>query len=170
MTLDVRLIMAMVALSLGSACGAGARVNTVSTTTASSPAKGGAAACSSTPPQGNSSVQVDWVDFVQLEGHQYLAGLDGTVHPVPRSSLGTVVGRVRCELSTVEYSQAPGPAADGDAAFLSVGTEVYSVRGFDPACRVAALRDGAYRVFLAHRDVAGRSRAVPCAQAPVATR
>lgn len=43
-------------------------------------------ACENTPRQGNSSVMVDWVDFVQLRGTQYIAGLDGHVPPSPRPS------------------------------------------------------------------------------------
>jgi len=105
-------------------------------------------------------VMVDFVDFVQLEGRQYLA--DRKAKAVP-ADIGAVVGAVTCELSTLKYTEAPGPSADGDAAFLTKGTEVYAVRGFDPSCRVAAKVEGAYRVYLAHHDVNGVSQPVPCA-------
>jgi len=109
---------------------------------------------------------VDWVDFVQLDGTQYVAGIDGKVPAIASSQLGSVVGRVECELSVLEFHAQPGPAVDGNAAFLKVGTEVHAVRGYAPSCRVAAEISGVNRVYLAHADLAGVSRAVPCAKAP----
>jgi hypothetical protein len=81
---------------------------------------------------------VDWVDFVQLSGTQYIAGLDGQVPPVASAQLGAVVGRVRCQLSALKFSETPGPNVDGDAAFLPIGTEVHAIDGVEPSCRVAA--------------------------------
>ena len=123
-------------------------------------------ACENTPRQGNSSVMVDWVDFVQLRGTQYIAGLDGQVPPVASTQLGAVVGRVRCQLSALKFSEMPGPNVDGDAAFLTIGTEVHAIHGFEPSCRVAARIEGANRVYLAHHNIGGYSKAVPCAKAP----
>jgi len=125
-----------------------------------------ASACENTPHQGDSVVMVDWVDFVQLNGTHYIAGLDGQVPPVASAQLGAVVGRVRCQLSALKFSKLPGPNVDGDAAFLTIGTEVHAVNGFGPSCRVAARIEGANRVYLAHQDVGGHSKAVPCAKAP----
>ena len=125
-----------------------------------------ASACENTPRQGNSSVLVDWVDFVQLSGTQYLASRDPQVPPVAPAQLGAVVGRVRCQLSALKFSQQPGPNVDGDAAFLPIGTEVHAIDGFEPSCRVAARIDGANRVYLALHNVGGYSKAVPCAKAP----
>jgi hypothetical protein len=125
-----------------------------------------ASACENKPHQRNSVVIVDWVDFVQLSGTQYIAGLDGLVPPVPSTQLGAVVGRVTCQLSALEFSEQPGPNVDGDAAFLTIGTEIHAVHGFEPSCRVAARIEGANRVYLAHHDVGGYSKAVPCAKAP----
>ena len=111
-------------------------------------------------------VMIDWVDFVQLDGRQYIAGLDGAVPSIAASQLGAVVGRVTCQLSALKFSKEPGPSVDGDAAFLAIGTEVRAIEGFEPSCRVAARIDGANRVYLAHHDVGGYSKAVPCAKAP----
>lgn len=110
-------------------------------------------------------MMIEWVDFVQLDGRQYIAGLDGPVPPVPSSEVGVVVGRVTCQLSALKFSKTPGPNVDGDAAFLAIGTELRAVHGFEPSCRVAARIDGANRVYLAHHDVDGHSKAVPCAKA-----
>ena len=109
---------------------------------------------------------VDWVDFVQLHGIQYVAGLDRNVAAVASDQLGSAVGRVECQLSVLKFQAEPGPAVDGDAAFLDVGTEVRAIRGYEPSCRVAARIDGINRVYLAHVDVDGVSKAVPCAKAP----
>jgi hypothetical protein len=125
-----------------------------------------ASACESTPRQGNSVVMVDWVDFVRLDGIEYIAGLDGQVPPVASAQLGAVVGRVRCQLSALKFSEQPGPSVDGDAAYLRIGTEMHAVHGFKPSCRLAARVEGANRVYLAHHSVGGYSKAVPCAQAP----
>jgi hypothetical protein len=134
----------------------------VAPTHSSAPAR----ACDNAPQQGNATVMVDWVDFVQLGGTQYIAGLDAQVPPVASTQLGAVVGRVRCQLSALKFSKEPGPNQDGDAAYLTVGTEVHAIHGFEPSCRIAARIDGANRVYLAHHDVGGYSKAVPCAKAP----
>ena len=123
-------------------------------------------ACLSTPTTGDSTVMVDWVDFVQLDGTQYVAGVDGKVSAIASNQLGPVVGRVECELSVLKFLAEPGPAVDGDAAFLKVGTEVHAVRGYATSCRVAAQIAGVNRVYLAQSELAGVSRAVPCAKAP----
>lgn len=102
---------------------------------------------------------IDGVDFVQFDGRQYVAGLDGAVPAIASSQLGVVVGRVTCEDSALKYSGEPGPNADGDAALLAIGTEVRAVHGFEPSCRIAAHIDGANRVYLARY-----STAVPCAK------
>jgi len=126
-----------------------------------------ASACENTNRHhGNAVVMVDWVDFVQLSGTQYIAGLDGQVPPVTSAQLGAVVGRVRCQLSALKFSETPGPNVNGDAAFLTIGTEIHAIHGFQPSCRIAARIDGANRVYLAHHNVGGYSKAVPCAKAP----
>lgn len=123
-------------------------------------------ACLGTPTTGNSTVMVDWVDFVQLNGIEYVAGVDGKVADIAANQLGSVVGPVECELSVLKFHAEPGPAVDGDAAFIEVGTDVHAVRGYATACRVAVRIAGVNRVYLAHADVAEVSRAVPCAKAP----
>ena len=154
-------------VALTSACGGsgGVGVATPSSSVAS-PGSVPASACENAPSGGTSRVMIDWVDFVQLDGRQYLAGLDGAMPPIASNQLGAVVGRVTCQLSVLKFSKEPGPNVDGDAAFLPIGTEVRAVQGFDPSCGVAARIDGVNRVYLAHHDVGGYSKAVPCATVP----
>ena len=120
-------------------------------------------ACTDTPTDGVSSVMVDWVDFLQLDGIQYVAGRPGSPpQSVSASELGGVVGRVTCMLSALKFTQQPGPAVDGDAAFLPVGTEVYSIKGVGSSCRVAAKRQGVNRVYVAVTGSAGSTTPTSC--------
>jgi hypothetical protein len=82
-------------------------------------------------------------------GTEYVADLTGTVAPVASDQLGAVVGRVECRLSRLQFRTVPGPAVDGDAAFLDVGTQVRAIRGHAPSRRVAAQIGGVNRVYLA---------------------
>lgn len=136
------------------------------TSISSQPDAATGSACRTTPTTGDSTVMVDWVDFVQLDGIQYVAVNDGKVPDLAWNQLGSVVGRVECELSVLKFHTQPGPPADGDAAFIKVGTDVHAVRGYGTSCRVAALSAGVNRVYLAHADLDGVSRAVSCAKAP----
>ncbi|MDQ6935802.1 MAG: hypothetical protein M3130_11015 [Actinomycetota bacterium] len=124
---------------------------------------GPGSACRTTPHSGNSRVAVEWVDFVKLDGRQYVAGLDGQI---TAGQLGAVVGLVRCRLSALKFNKAPGPSVNGDAGFLPVGTRLHAIHGFARSCRVAARFQGRVRVYLAQHTVAGHSAAVPCAKAP----
>ena len=122
-------------------------------------------ACEGTPTQGRSTVMVDWVDFVRLGGVEYVAGLGGSAASVPPEQVGSVVGRVECRLSALAFAEQPGPAVDGDAAFLPVGTAVHAVTGWPTSCRVTALVDGAYRLYLAQAGGSAASTPAPCATA-----
>ncbi len=155
-------------LVIATACGGVGRagVDTPGASITSHSSSAPVSACKNASPEGKSRVMIDWVDFVQLDGRQYIAGLDGAVPSIASSQLGVVVGRVTCQLSALKFSKEPGPSVDGDAAFLAIGTELRAIQGFEPSCRVAARIDGANRVYLAHHDVGGYSKAVPCAKAP----
>lgn len=133
-----------------------------STTSSGNPQRG--SACRTTPTTGDSTIMVDWVDMVQLHGVQYISDLDGTLSAVAPAQLGPVVGRVQCQLNVLKFQTEPGPPVDGDAPFLPIGTEVHAIRGYQPTCRVAAQVGGVNRVYLAHTDVAGVSKPLPCAE------
>ena len=110
---------------------------------------------------GTATVMVDWLDFVRVNSVEYLAGVDG-VPPVSSAQKGPVVGRVRCQLSALKFTRQPGPAVDGDAAFLAIGTELHAVRGYSTSCRITATVDGVNKVYVAHEDIGGSSKPVPC--------
>jgi hypothetical protein len=152
-------------LMFATACGS-AHPASVPRTSAPSPSERKPSACQTVLTGGSSRVMVDWIDFLQIHGAQFIAGMDGQVQPLAAHEVGPVVARVRCELSVLSFSQTPGPPVDGDAAYPPLGTEVHAVKGFAASCRVAASVHGVYRVYLAHHDVGGRSTPLPCAIAP----
>jgi len=130
-----------------------------------SPSSAPPSECDKTSRKKDTVVLPHWVDFVQLNGTQFTAEA-GPGHPIASAHMGAVVGRVRCQLSALKLSELPGPSVDGDASFLPIGTELHSILGFEPSCRVAARFEGTNRVYLAQHDVDGSSTAVPCAKAP----
>jgi hypothetical protein len=95
------------------------------------------------------AVMVEWVDFVQLNGRQYVAALDGrTQPPLPGSQVGPRVGVTACQIA----GSSAGPnykLRDGDAAFLAPGTVVHAIRGVPTTRAVTASRDGRYLYYAA---------------------
>jgi hypothetical protein len=99
---------------------------------------------------------VDYVDFLQLGGRSY-QGVRQV--PVRASQLGPVIGHVRCSLAASEDPRrGPPPSVDGTAAFLPAGAPVYEVRGYPPACRLAAYLDGRLQFYFAQADRHGQQR------------
>ena len=116
------------------------------------------------PPTSGWGVSIEYVDFVQVEGRQYIAGLTSVATP-SRADLGQVVIRVRCsfrQLNDRTRQESPRPR-DGDAAFLVPGTAVYALRGWSPRCRLGAEHDGRLHVYLAYRTGAPVATPQPCA-------
>ncbi len=109
--------------------------------------------CPKLSARGRSITHLDYVDFVQANGRNYVADLD-RVPPITGVEIGTRVLWVRCSFSKLNYAtgQVPPMPRDGDAAFLTPGTAVYAIRGWPPACRLAASHDGKWHVYLAYRS------------------
>jgi len=92
---------------------------------------------------------VDWIDFVQFNGIQYIAVYNGdgsAGRDLTEADLGP-------EFAKVEYKHDEPHVSsheccrDGDAAFLEAGTVVYIVKGYHPGFRLAAYRDGRLVLF-----------------------
>ena len=93
--------------------------------------------------------QIDWVDFIQIGATQYVAGIDGGPATVDPSELGPVVMTVKFKVDG-NVCDPSYKVKDGDAAFLDVGTPVYSLITAGPVAAVAARREGVlvrYSVF-----------------------
>ncbi len=144
--------------------GGGGGVPTHGSTDAGAGSSNGCPSVSVTPGHG---VAVDYVDFVEANGMQYVVPENLGVAPVPvrAADIGAVQFVVRCALSELNRrtSQMPPPARDGDAAFLPAGTPVHAVNGWSPSCRLAAQHDGAWHVYLAMDMHSSRGRPQPCA-------
>lgn len=110
------------------------------------------------------SAMVDYVDFVVVGRMTYLAGPE-PVPRVERTELGEIVMTSRCsfrELNDRTGQMTPMPG-DGDTGYLPPGTPVYAIRGWSPACRLAAEHDGDLRVYFAQQDGGTVARPAPCA-------
>ena len=117
-------------------------------------------------PDGHSGVAVDYVDFVQAMGQNYVAGLGSRPIKVKRSDLGRVVLRSRCSFSTLNdrTQQNPGDPRDGDTAFLKPGTPIYEIRGWSTKCRLAARSASGLVAYLAmDPDARTSARPLDCA-------
>lgn len=111
-----------------------------------------------------SMVTIDYVDFLQAGGRNYIADLH-RVPPINQADLGARLLTVRCSYAKLNHeagAKTPSPR-DGDAAFLLPGTPVYAIKGWSPACRLAASWDGRLRVYLAYQPHAKFATPEPCA-------
>ena len=97
---------------------------------------------------------IDWVDFVQFGGIQYIA-VDYTGGGVGRALADADLGP---EFAKVEYKHnephvfSHKCCRDGDAAFLDAGTPLYMVNGYKPEFRLAAHREGRLVLYEAYTN------------------
>ena len=108
-------------------------------------------------------VEIEWVDFLQFDSRQYIAGPGPavTIHP---SQLGPVITHIQCSLAASDDHRHAGiPLVNGSAAHLPAGSAVFAVRGYSPRCRLAGYVDGHLHVYLAQRDLHGQSASLRCA-------
>src|SRR5256712_8408300 len=87
-----------------------------------------------------STVQIDWVDFIQIGSIQYLAE-PGAQTTLQATDLGPVVGHVKAKVAGNVCDPNYRPK-DGDAAFLEPGTPIYQLNGRPASQAVAARRNG----------------------------
>src|SRR5207244_823224 len=108
---------------------------------------------------------IDYIDFFQLDGRSY----DAVRGPVRASQLGPVIGHIRCSLiASEDFHRGPPPIVNGTASFLPAGAPVYELRGYPPACRLAAYLCGRLQLYLAQADMTRQPTAKPasCATQP----
>ena len=93
--------------------------------------------------------QIDWVNFIQVNSTQYVAGPESTT-VLQESDLDAVVANVKFKVSGNVCD--PGyRVKDGDAAFLDVGTPIYLVKGHPQSEQLAARFNGSLIVYRATR-------------------
>jgi hypothetical protein len=114
---------------------------------------------------GNGFSAIDYVDFIQAFGQQYVAGLSSRPSPVSRSDLGRVVLRSRCSFSALNdrTHQNPGEPRDGDTGFLAPGAPIYATDGWSTQCRLAARGAAGLVAYLALDPNAKRAKPRACA-------
>ena len=93
---------------------------------------------------GGGTAHIDWVNFVKFEGIMYNG--DGAHGPLDKSDLGPVFDETRCEISD-NVTDPEYDTRDGDAAYLSPGTPLYEVKGYDPSFRLAAKWRGEWVLY-----------------------
>jgi hypothetical protein len=91
------------------------------------------------------TVQIDWVNFVQVGSTEYVAG-PGAEIVLRESDLGPEYSRVKFKVSGNVCDPEYRPK-DGDAAFLEPGTPIYRVNGHPPAEQLAARFNGRIVVY-----------------------
>jgi hypothetical protein len=127
-----------------------------------SPPQAGASCPTGSPLAPGEGIAIDYVDFVMVGGTMFVA-TPGLGPSVPQQSqLGPVVTHVRCSLLGSPTDRDEPPLVDGTAAFLPVGTEILSVKGFPPACRLAAVAGTTVRLYFARSTGSGGPDAMVC--------
>lgn len=101
---------------------------------------------------------IDYVDFVQFGGIQYVAPRGELGRPLTEADLGPERFRVRQTLSRGGSGAGYRPG-DGDAAFVATGDPVYTVRGYAPSFRLAARHDGRLVLYEADSNDSARQGA-----------
>ena len=90
-----------------------------------------------------SNREIEWVDFVQFRGIQYMGQNMGQSpghsqsNQLQEKNLGPVFSTVAFKVSG-NVTDLGYQIKDGDAAFLDAGTKVYTVKGYQPWFRLAA--------------------------------
>jgi hypothetical protein len=96
-----------------------------------------------------SNIQIEWTDFVQFRGIRYVT--QGFHSPsrsnqIKKENLGPLFSVVTFKVSG-NISELGYQIKDGDAAFLDVGTKVFTVKGYQPWFRLAAYSHGTIMLY-----------------------
>jgi hypothetical protein len=94
----------------------------------------------------------DYIDFVRFGGVTYYVADHGVGRPITRRDLGPEFARVRANPPASGSPLAYRPR-DGDAAYLPVGSSVFSVKGYRPGFRLAASHHGRLWLYEAEEAV-----------------
>lgn len=95
------------------------------------------------------SSEIDWVDFVKINGVSYSGSWDRVIKN-PSQVTTEIVGKVDFKVADV-VTNPDYRIKDGDAAFLEKGTPLYRVEGFKTNEVIAAMDEasiGGYRIYV----------------------
>lgn len=152
---------AIAALALTMGCSGSSAGPTAGTTPSAPPST--ANGCP--PVHGNGFAAIDYVDFIQAFGQQYVAGLGTQPVRVSRSDRGQTVLHSRCSFSALndKTQKSPGDPRDGDTGFLKPGTPIYAINGWPTKCRLAADSGTGLHAYLALKAHAKHATPRKCA-------
>ena len=100
----------------------------------------------------------DYIDFVRFGGVTYHVADHGVGRPIAPGDLGPEFAVVRANPPTSGPPLAYRPR-DGDAAYLAVGSPVFTVKGYRPGFRLAASHHGRLRLYEAEEADGARTGA-----------
>ncbi len=106
-----------------------------------------AAACQLPGSSTRCTAQIDWVNFIQVDATQYVAGPSAPT-VLQESDLGPVYAHVKFKV-TGNICDPSYRLKDGDAAFLDAGTLIYKVNGQPAGVQLAARFNGQIVVYKA---------------------
>ena len=104
-------------------------------------------------PLQTSHVVIDWIDFLKWNGVTYVAGPNAGAQ-LPATALGAQIGTVKKKVADVVEDPAY-QTQDGDAAFLPIGTAIFSITDYRPSFRLAV---NTTRVIVYEADTDSRAR------------
>lgn len=93
---------------------------------------GGCAQSVDDPIPPDTDIPIDWVDFVKIDGIQYLR----TDYYIEADDLGSQISEVKFKLSD-NISDSDYIIKDGDAAYLEKGTPIYNIKGYQSSFLIA---------------------------------
>jgi hypothetical protein len=111
--------------------------------------------CSRTPNASEPTVTANLVPFVHLNGITYLAVHTGEARPVHADALGTEFAYVQSMRADKKLDLKYRPS-HGDAAYLPVGTPIFTLKAYDPRFRLAAWQDTQLVLFEADTNPAAQ--------------
>jgi hypothetical protein len=100
----------------------------------------------------------DYLDFVRFGGVTYHVADHGVGRPIASDDLGPRFAVVRANPPTSGPPLTYRPR-DGDAAFLPVGSPVFTVKGYHPSFRLAASHHGRLRLYETEEAAGARTGA-----------
>ncbi|MDO8578709.1 MAG: hypothetical protein Q7R50_05970 [Dehalococcoidales bacterium] len=89
------------------------------------------------------TAMIDWVDFIKLNDITYLsASQTNSINESDLSPYAEIKFKVADNVNYSNYR-----AKNGDAAYLEPGTQVYSLKDYDPSFRLVVKRYGTFVIF-----------------------
>lgn len=100
------------------------------------------------------NVQIDWVDFMIVNGIHYMADYQESDIESTTVEIGDVYSVVKFKVSENVHDPSY-KSKEGDAAFLEAGTKIYSLKNYTPSTRLAVYVDDKIKIYDASMNIEG---------------